>query len=437
MGYAVPAKTNMNGYLCASTTTKAKMSDFANIFGDNNVNNVDFVTFEYNVVDTEAPAIALPSPQSSAIATTECTGTYNDGAVDVYSYTAGSVSSTDLSCNCLGSQNLVETVGAVNQCQYSCHTVYTDSAIPATKQDGTVVVNCQALDFDNVKSKASTSAIVISDTTPPEIILNPEDHYKHNVHATDFKSNQTYFYNVTSQSTTSHGFFTIQHSAGYLKDAPALKSLADDWTCTDTCHDDVTKKATWYKTNGESADGAGGLCALTNSWQAVTMDDVQMVATYVLKYTCSDEVGNSAEACRTVYNEDHNLPVLNIAHEDNDRGPCAGAGVGCTGIAAGQGNYHDEGAKCSDQNDGLISQVVVAHGDIVDTETIGTYHVTYECQDSWGNVAIPATRTIIVYDETCPTCQVSNYDVTVEASFPYADAAVSCTDNRVFANGSK
>jgi hypothetical protein len=443
--YQVPDATKTSGYLCSGTTVEAKAYDYADIFGDNNADNVATFTFGYELTDAGAPSITLAQPESAMITTTECTGTYANGASNVYPYKSASVTSEDQSCNCMTGQSLVETAATVNQCQFACNTVYTNNTIASSNQDGTVVVTCQALDFLNKEKVVSSSAIVISDTTPPTLTLNEDEAtYKNNVTDCDPTqencNTQTYFYNVSysegSQKNYQHSS-EIQHSAGYLADASALEALADHFHCADVCHNNVTVTTSWHKTNGENPDGEGGLCALTDNWeQQVSIIDV---ATYVLKYVCTDEVGNSAQACRTIYNQDHTVPILNFIAQDNDKGPCKGAQMTCTGVAAGDGNYVDEGATCSDTVDGVISELVEVSGDVVSLANIDTYHITYDCTDSAGNEAQSIVRTVIVYDETCPTCVVSSdtNDITIEASFPYDDDAVTCSDDRPFTAGQR
>merc|ERR1711967_196934 len=80
--------------------------------------------------------------------------------------------------------------------------------------------------------------------------------------------------------------------------------------------------------------------------------------------------------------------------------------------ASRDNNYVDAGATCSDMVD------------------VGTYSINYNCLDSAGQQAYPATRVVIVEDKTCPTCTVPGGDevITVEASFPYAEETSTCTD---------
>jgi len=63
-------------------------------------------------------------------------------------------------------------------------------------------------------------------------------------------------------------------------------------------------------------------------------------------------------------------------------------------------NYIDDGATCSDAQDGLISQQVEVSGDVVNLNMIRLYTIHYNCADSDGNQAITKSRTVVVVDYT-------------------------------------
>merc|ERR1712054_99571 len=64
--------------------------------------------------------------------------------------------------------------------------------------------------------------------------------------------------------------------------------------------------------------------------------------------------------------------------------------------------YNDDGATCSDQVDGVISQNVEVSGDVVNLSKVGTYTITYNCKDSANNAAPAARRTVVVAQTSCP-----------------------------------
>merc|ERR1711934_154948 len=171
---------------------------------------------------------------------------------------------------------------------------------------------------------------------------------------------------------------------------------------------------------------------------------------YHIVYTCTDGHGGTARTpltssiCRTIQNVDHTLPIIQVL----------GSNV-MTLEATHEGNYIDDGATCSDQVDGVISQNVEVNGDVVNLSRPGTYDVEYNCQDAAGNKAPTAKRIVTVKHTSCPTCYLNGCKNTYakvsgsshekhstsatrtfegchekhEASFPYTDAGATCTDD--------
>jgi hypothetical protein len=93
-------------------------------------------------------------------------------------------------------------------------------------------------------------------------------------------------------------------------------------------------------------------------------------------------------------------------------------------------SYHDVGASCTDIKDGDISARVAVSGAIFPQLTrTGTYKLWYDCENNQGLAAKRATKTLIVRDGTCPICMLNPGPTTVEASFPFIDAGVRCSDS--------
>merc|ERR1712167_426368 len=132
----------------------------------------------------------------------------------------------------------------------------------------------------------------------------------------------------------------------------------------------------------------------------------------------------TSKACRNIENVDHTFPIIQILGSDQ-----------MTLEATHQGNYIDDGATCSDQVDGVISQNVEVSGDVVNLSKVGTYTITYNCKDSANNAAPAATRTVVVAQTSCPKCTIAgtgavtnSHNIVHEASFPYTDPGASCSD---------
>ena len=60
------------------------------------------------------------------------------------------------------------------------------------------------------------------------------------------------------------------------------------------------------------------------------------------------------------------------------------------------GEYTDDGAACSDSEEGNISNQVEVSGQVVNLSTPDTYEIYYNCSDSDGNTAQTLTRTVVV-----------------------------------------
>lgn len=228
-----------------------------------------------------------------------------------------------------------------------------------------------------------------------------------------------------------HANHIIQHSAGYAEDTAQIKNLfvaASSFSCADDCDSSPTSTAMWAQV---STTTSCDTFSPTGTGDSFT---VEAEGTYMIKYTCTDEATNTVTDCRTIINMDHTRPIINVINAEVQHAGCGVAGAYC--VAAHSTNtYTDEGATCSDQVDGLMSEKVEVSGDIVDLKQIGTYVIAYDATDSASNDALQATRTVVVFDTICPTCGVAVDGVnefTIEASFPLGDAllaAVTCTDD--------
>ena len=76
--------------------------------------------------------------------------------------------------------------------------------------------------------------------------------------------------------------------------------------------------------------------------------------------------------------------------------------VGSSPVSVSTGGvYTEEGATLSDAGDSGDSSVVIG-GDVVNTSAPGTYTVTYDFTDGWGNEAVQITRTVTVSTPTPP-----------------------------------
>jgi hypothetical protein len=110
---------------------------------------------------------------------------------------------------------------------------------------------------------------------------------------------------------------------------------------------------------------------------------------YFISYDVSDSAGNPAEGVtRTVSVIDTQAPVITL--------------LGDNSITLEAGSvYSDAGAEAQDNHDGDISADIVVTG-AVDTDTIGTYVLSYDVSDSSNNPAQTVTREVHIVDTTAP-----------------------------------
>ena len=111
--------------------------------------------------------------------------------------------------------------------------------------------------------------------------------------------------------------------------------------------------------------------------------NVNTVGTYTVRYNVADSAGNNAvEVTRTVNVTDQAAPTITLINGATFR------------INVGE-TFSDPGATASDNNDGDLTADIVISGDTVDTNTIGSYVITYTVSDAAGNQT-SVNRTVIV-----------------------------------------
>jgi len=179
---------------------------------------------------------------------------------------------------------------------------------------------------------------------------------------------------VDGAGTTAGTFYMDDIVQVSLGDAPVI-TLIGDATISLT-------KGTAYAEQGATAlDTEDGdvTSAIVIGGDTV---DVDVLATYEVTYTVVDSDGNTTVANRTIEVSLGDAPVITL--------------IGDASISLTQGDmYTEQGATASDTEDGDISSAIVIGGDTVDTNTPGTYAVTYTVTDSDGNTTV-ITRNIEV-----------------------------------------
>ncbi|MDA9028723.1 DUF5011 domain-containing protein, partial [Flavobacteriaceae bacterium] len=160
--------------------------------------------------------------------------------------------------------------------------------------------------------------------------------------------------------------------------------------------------------------------ALSSNIIAVNTVDTAIVASYTVTYNVSDASGNAAtEVTRTVNVVDTTIPVITLT------------GTAIVTIEVGTA-YVDGGATATDNydDDTTLTASIVTDVSTVDTQTVGSYTVTYNVSDASGNAATEVTRTVNVVDTTIPVITLEGESsVTVEVGTAYVDGGATATDN--------
>ncbi|MCK0178724.1 DUF5011 domain-containing protein [Flavobacteriaceae bacterium S0862] len=150
------------------------------------------------------------------------------------------------------------------------------------------------------------------------------------------------------------------------------------------------------------------------------MVDTNTVGSYIITYNVSDVAGNEATEVTRIVNvtQDATAPIITL--------------TGDSLINLEQGDlYNEQGATATDNIDGDISANIVIGGDMVDTNTVGTYIVTYNVIDVTGNAAAEATRTVnITQDVTAPVITLNGASlINLNLGNVYTEQGAIATDN--------
>lgn len=168
---------------------------------------------------------------------------------------------------------------------------------------------------------------------------------------------------------------------------------------------------------GASASDAidGDLSASINVTGTV---DPNTAGSYTLSYNVNDSVGNAAPTVtRNVVVADTTPPLITLLGQATVTQEL--------GVA-----YVDAGATASDLIDGDLTANIVVGGDTVNTDTAGTYFITYNVSDSAGNAAAPLTRSVEVADRTAPVITIlGDNPLNHEIGTIYNDAGATASDN--------
>ena len=363
-----------------------KVCDLAGIFGANYENNCVEDSLSITIADTTPPVLTINS-DTTAANTYECGKDGTRGATASSTYVEHNAICQDLADSWVTSE-------------------YKDDAVDVqivknvnTEAEGEYKVTYSCQDKAKTAKQSKERTVFIKDTEPPVIKLTGDSIIENSAGA--HVSNADFEHGVTGEW-----------------DGAGMHSKA---TCVDACYATTTITSSLHY--GACPDMADAAAVSTHEGKKIGDGSLSnfpeyTAGDYSVKYVCTDGASLTATTCRTIRNVDHTKPVIQVLGSNE-----------MTLEATHEGNYIDDGATCSDQVDGVISQNVEVSGDVVNLSKVGSYTITYNCKDSAGNAAPTLSRYVHVAQTSCPTCVITGKDeLTHEASFPYTDQGAVCTD---------
>mgnify|MGYP006087533297 FL=1 len=205
---------------------------------------------------------------------------------------------------------------------------------------------------------------------------------------------------VDGAGTTAGTFYMDDIVQVSLGDAPVI-TLIGDATIS------LTKGTAYTEQGATASDTEDGdvTSAIVIGGDTV---DVDVLATYEVTYTVEDSDGNTTVANRTIEVSLGDAPVITL--------------IGDASIRLTQGDtYTEQGATASDTEDGDISSAIVIAGDTVDTNTPGTYAVTYTVIDADGNTTVASRNVEVNAPGTCDadeaqSVSAADFNITMASS---------------------
>ncbi len=301
-----------------------------------------------------------------------------------------------------------------------------------TNTVGSYTVTYNATDANGNAATAVTRTVTVGDTTAPVITLVGDaaitlevgsTYTEQGATATDnYDESVTVVIGGDTVDTNTVGSYTVTYNA-----TDANGNAATEVTRTVTVGDTTAPVITLVGDAAITLEVGStyteqGATATDNYDESVTVViggdtvDTNTVGSYTVTYNATDANGNAAtEVTRTVTVGDTTAPVITL--------------VGDASITLEVGStYTEQGATATDNYDESVT--VVIGGDTVDTNTVGSYTVTYNATDANGNAATEVTRTVTVGDTTAPVITlVGDAAITLEVGSTYTEQGATATDN--------
>ncbi|AUW07042.1 Ig domain-containing protein [Vibrio campbellii] len=163
--------------------------------------------------------------------------------------------------------------------------------------------------------------------------------------------------------------------------------------------------------------------------------DTDTVGTYTITYTVTDKAGNKAVVSREVKVESKAIPAPDVESDKDTEKPQITLKGGEEIIVYLNDEFQDPGFTATDNVDGDISnRVQVSYDKPIDTDTVGTYTITYKVTDKAGNKATASRKVTVkskaVADTEKPQITLKGgEEITVYLNDEFQDPGFTATDN--------
>ena len=418
---------------------------------------------EQGTTYTEAGATAIDDRDGDISANVTVTGTVNPNVTGSYTLSYNVSDSTGNAATTVTRTVIVQdtTIPVITLLGTTPYThergdTYTDAGATATDNvdgdisasvvtsgsvssntSGSYVLNYDVSDAAGNAAATVSRTVNVTDTTAPIISLigtNPINHELNTPYtdpgatASDYPGDDlTSSITVSGTvNTTLAGTYTLTYDVTDLAGNVAT-SVTRDVIVSDTGAPSITllgdnplahELGSPYSEPGYTADDVIDGDITANVVVGGDIVDPNLTGTYNVTYDVTDSAGNPAPTqTRTVNVSDTTPPLITLA--------------GSANVAHELGTaYTDAGATASDNTDGDITANIVVTGLPIDTNTAGTYTITYNVNDAAGNAAAPVTRIVEVADRTAPVITLLGTNpIDHEVDTVYTDAGATASDN--------
>jgi S-ribosylhomocysteine lyase LuxS involved in autoinducer biosynthesis len=361
------------------------------ILAKDNVGNILITKTNIFNIDNTKPVITM---NGSSTVTVNKGSTYTDAgatATDTNSGISGSVTSTgSVNPSIVGTYTITYNVNdnagnaatpvtrTINVIDVTAPVITINGSNPTNINVNGTYADAGATALDDVDGDV-TSKIVVTGTVNPSVVGSYTITYtvKDNANNTSTKTRTV---NVIDNVIPTVAFGT-NGSTTWAKSRSTTVTVSDAHTGVNTS----SLKYLW-NTSTTAPTEASFTTTFTNGGTLTSPAGV--TGGYYLWILGKDTVGNTLIARTNVFNLDNTKPIIAL--------------TGSTPVTINAGTtYTDAGATASDANSGISGSVTTTGS--VNTNTAGTYTITYNVSDNAGNAAVSVTRTVTVVDVTAPT----------------------------------